>query len=252
MAGNWLIRTAKGPIIAPGAPAARHNGIGHHQTGKIMRRFSTVIIAGAAALAVSASSVDAQTIGFKLGASMSKFSADGTTDTYDFMTSFAGGGFVRFGFGRLGIQPEILSVTKGAEIDGGGTGGEDASYKIEYVEVPVLLHLPLTYGASFAPYVMGGPAFAFEIGCEESLGGTETDCDDVAGGLLSQRKSIDIGLSAGGGLAFAMGPGAVLVEGRYTWGLTNLNDSEAADPIEVKNRSILLLAGYSIPLGRRY
>lgn len=217
-----------------------------------MRRFSAVIIAGAAALAVPASSVDAQTIGFKLGASMSKFSADGTTDTYDFMTSFAGGGFVRFGFGRLGIQPEILSVTKGAEIDDGGGGGEDASIEIEYVEVPVLLHLPLTYGASFAPYVMGGPAFAFEIGCEESLGGTEADCDDVAGGLLSQRKSIDIGLAAGGGLAFAMGPGAVLVEGRYTWGLTNLNDSEDADAIDVKNRSILLLAGYSIPLGRRY
>jgi hypothetical protein len=248
MAGNWRIRTAKGPIIAASAPAARHNGIGHHQTGKIMRRFSTVIIAGAAALAVSASSVDAQTIGFKLGASMSKFSAEGTTDTYDFMTSFAGGGFVRFGFGRLGIQPEILSVTKGAEVDDGGTGG-DASIKIEYVEVPVLLHLPLTYGASFAPYVMGGPAFAFEIGCESSLSGTEVDCDDDTGGLLSQRKSIDIGLSAGGGLAFAMGPGAVLVEGRYTWGLTNIDDSEVTD---VKNRSILLLAGYSIPLGRRY
>jgi len=217
-----------------------------------MRRFSTVIIAGAAALAVSASSVDAQTIGFKLGASMSKFSSDGTTDVYDFMTSFAGGGFVRFGFGRLGIQPEILSVTKGAEIDGGGTGGEDASYKIEYVEVPVLLHLPLTYGASFAPYVMGGPAFGFDIGCEESLGGTETDCDDVTDGFLSERKSIDIGLSAGGGLAFAMGPGAVLVEGRYTWGLTNINDSAVPDPIDVKNRSILLLAGYSIPLGRGF
>lgn len=217
-----------------------------------MRRLSTVIIAGAVALAVSASVVDAQTIGFKLGASMSKFSADETTDTFDFMTSFAGGGFVRFGFGRLGIQPEILSVTKGAEIDDGGTGGEDASIKIEYIEIPVLLHLPLTYGASFAPYVMGGPAFAFDIGCEQSLGDTEVDCEDDSLGDVFQRKSIDIGLSAGGGLAFAMGPGAVLVEGRYTWGLTNINDSEEADPIEVKNRSILLLAGYSIPLGRRF
>jgi hypothetical protein len=239
--------------LQPGVTAARHNGIGPHQTGKIMRRFSTVIIAGAAALAVSATSVDAQTIGFKLGASMSKFSVDGTTDVYDFTTGFAGGGFVRFGFGRLGIQPEILSVTKGAEIDGGGTAGEDASIKIEYIEVPVLLHFPLTYGSSFAPYVFGGPAFGFDIGCEQSLGGVETDCDDESlGEDMFQRKSIDVGLAAGGGLAFAMGPGALLVEGRYTWGLTNINDNEGTDQVDVKNRSILLLAGYSIPLGRRY
>jgi hypothetical protein len=189
--------------------------------------------------------VDAQTIGFKLGGSMSKFSADGTTDTYDFMTSFAGGGFVRFGFGRLGIQPEILSVTKGAEFDDSGAGGEDTSIKIEYVEIPVLLHFPLTYGASFAPYVFGGPAFAFEIGCEES----EVDCDEALSGLLPLRKGTDIGLSAGGGLAFAMGPGALLLEGRYTWGLTDIDESET---FSHKNRSILLLAGYSIPLGRRF
>jgi hypothetical protein len=213
-----------------------------------MKRLSFGIIAGTAALALSAMAADAQTIGFKLGASMSNLSIGDNSDT-DWNTGFMGGGFIRFGFGRLGIQPEILSVRKGAEYD--VPDGEDEAISIEYVAVPVLLHLPLTYGSSFAPYVIGGPEFAFDIGCEFSGAGADIDCDsaDMPDGPLD-RKSIDIGLSAGGGLAFAMGPGALLLEGRYTWGLTNIHDSPDAD--EIKNRSAYFLAGYSIPIGRRY
>lgn len=213
-----------------------------------MRRFSFAVIIAAAAIALSAPAADAQTIGFKLGASMSNLSIDGTTGDTDWNTGFVGGGFIRFGFGRLGIQPEILSVTKGAEFD---AEGGDESIKIEYVAIPILLHLPLTYGSSFAPYIIAGPEFAFDIGCEFSAGGADIDCDDDSfpDGPFT-RKSIDIGLSAGGGFAFAMGPGALLLEGRYTWGLTDINDSP--DPVELKNRSAYFTAGYSIPIGRRY
>lgn len=210
-----------------------------------MRRFSTAILA-TAALAFSAAAAEAQTIGFKLGASMSNLSIDGTTGESDFSTGFVGGGFIRFGFGRLGIQPEILSVTKGAEFDG-ATDDADEALNIEYVAVPVLLHFPLTYGSSFAPYIIGGPEFAFDVGCEFEAAGDTVDCDEAPDGPI-ERKSIDIGLSAGGGFAFAVGPGALLLEGRYTWGLTNISDSP--DPDEMKNRSAYFLAGYSIPLGR--
>ena len=213
----------------------------------IMKSFSFACIAGAAALAFSAADADAQTIGFKLGASLSNLSIGETTGPTDWTTGFVGGGFIRFGFGRLGIQPEILSVTKGAEMD--VESGDDETLKIEYIAVPILLHLPLTYGASFAPYLIAGPEFAFDIGCEFTDASGEVDCDsqDFPDGPL-ERESIDIGLSAGGGFAFAMGPGALLLEGRYTWGLTDLT----ADATEMKNRSAYILAGYSIPLGRRY
>lgn len=201
-----------------------------------------MVLAGA--LALTASAAEAQTIGFKLGASLSNIKFGDSTAETDYTTGFAGGGFIRFGFGRLGIQPEILSVTKGAEQDG-GEGGEDSALKIEYIEIPVLIHLPLTYGSSFAPYVFGGPSFAFEVGCDFE----DVDCDDEAQVDPIELKSTDIGLTAGGGLAFAMGPGALLLEGRYTWGMTNIDDS--AEENEIKNRSALILAGYSIPIGRR-
>lgn len=208
-----------------------------------MRRYSFALAAGAAALAFSAASAQAQTtIGFKLGGSLSKLEIDGSTEGTDWNTGFMGGGFIRFGLGRIGLQPEILSVTKGAESD--SETGDDGSLEIEYIAVPVLLHLPLTYGSSFAPFIVAGPEFAFDIGCDATEAGVEVDCDDA--GL--ERKSMDIGLSAGGGFAFAMGPGALMLEGRYTHGLTNISD--AAETLEWKNRSIYLTAGYSIPLGR--
>lgn len=213
-----------------------------------MRRFTCAAMAATAALTLSTGVAEAQTIGFKLGASMSNVSVDGTTGPSDWTTAFMGGGFIRFGFGRLGIQPEILSVRKGTEFDNDVV--DDDRVHIEYIAVPVLLHLPLTYGASFAPYIVGGPEFAFDIGCEQSIAGaSDVDCDD-GGFPFATRRSIDIGLSAGGGLALAVGPGALMIEGRYTWGLTNVNDS--GEDFDVRNRSAYVLGGYSIPIGRRY
>ena len=183
-----------------------------------MRRFSFALLAGAAALTFSAAAAVAQTIGGRLGASMSKISEDGTTDGTDWTTQFMGGGFVRFNMGRLGIQPELLYVTKGAALE----GEVDGDIGIDYIAVPVLLHFPLTYGSSFAPYLIAGPEFAFDAGCEVSGEGASVDCDDI--GL--ERKSFDIGIAAGGGFAFAMGPGALMLEGRWTHGLSNIADVE--------------------------
>src|SRR5688500_1028871 len=170
-----------------------------------MRRIHVAIALCIGVLFSTAQAVSAQTIGFKLGASMSKVVSDPDNDL-DGRTGFAGGGFIRFGFGRIGIQPEILTVTKGYDDDTAG------SLELEYVEIPVLLHLPITMGSTFAPYVIAGPSFGLEVGCEfEGPTGVEIDCDDSSTGALNDRSSTDIGLTAGGGLAFAMGPGAILL-----------------------------------------
>jgi opacity protein-like surface antigen len=204
---------------------------------------NTLMGAGACAVALVLSvPASAQTIGFKLGMASTKFDVSDGPD-YDSKTGFVGGGFIRFDMGRIGIQPELLSVSKGAEVD-----AADMKVSLEYVEIPVLLHLPLMMGSSFAPYVVAGPSFAFEIDCSASSGGVSADCDLDEDS--SERKKTDFGLAVGGGLAFAMGPGALLLEGRYTHGLTNLNDS--TDPFEIRNRAFYFMGGYSIPLGRRY
>ena len=204
-----------------------------------MRRFSIALGACTALLLATAPTLDAQTIGFKLGASMSKVVTDPDNDL-DGLTGFAGGGFIRFGFGRIGIQPELLTVTKGYDDDTSG------KLQLEYIEIPVLVHLPLTLGSSFAPYVVAGPSFGFEVGCEFDNTIVSGDCDDVEVGE-DDRSSTDIGITAGGGLGFNVGPGALLLEGRYTWGMTDWSSSETASS---KNRWALLTVGYAIPLTR--
>ncbi|MEX1182821.1 MAG: porin family protein [Gemmatimonadota bacterium] len=207
-----------------------------------MRRICSTLAAGAAVFAFAAADAEAQTIGAKLGASFSTLSSDMENEDIGSATGFAGGGFVRVGLGRFGLQVELLSVSKGASFDG---TGEDAEISLEYVEIPVLLHVPLSLGTGFAPYVFGGPAVAFEVGCDFEAGDISVDCD-AEGAEFFERPSTDIGLAAGGGLAFGMGPGAVLLEGRYTWGMTNLNDGP--DEEEVKNRAGYVMLGYEIPL----
>lgn len=202
-----------------------------------MRRLYLAFALGIAMLAATASTTSAQTIGFKLGASFANLSEDGTT--IGGLTGFAGGGFVRFGMGRIGVQAELLTVTKGAEEDEDVAGA--GKLQLEYVEIPLLLHLPLTMGASFAPYVFAGPSAAFEVRCSSEGAHDPLICDEP-------RKSMDFGLHVGGGLAFDMGPGAILVEGRYNWGLTDLDDSGHGH--NLKTRTAMIMAGYAIPLSR--
>ena len=203
-----------------------------------MRRFHTAVAIAAALLLGTALAADAQTIGFKLGASLANISEEGTS--IGRLTGFAGGGFVRLG-GRLGIQAELLTVTKGAEED------EDVlapgKLQLEDVEIPVLLHAALTTGSSFAPYVFAGPSAAFEVRCEsnEAAGNHVLQCGEP-------RKSTDFGVHVGGGLGIALGPGSLLAEGRYNMGFTNLDDSGHGH--ELKTRTIMIMVGYAISLVR--
>jgi opacity protein-like surface antigen len=208
-----------------------------------MRRILATLALSAATLAAAAGDAQAQTIGFKLGAAFSNLNVSdaGESESTDRITGFIGGGHIRFGLaGRLGLQAELLSVTKGADFP-------TNELRLEYIEVPVLIHVPLTMGMAFAPYVFGGPSIAFEVRCRGTgAGGASVDCDNAG---VFDRNSTDFGLTAGGGLAFAMGPGALLLEGRYTWGLSDL---DSADGFTIRNRSAAVMAGYEIPLGRRW
>jgi hypothetical protein len=222
-----------------------------------MRLFVRSAVLAAVLGIVAASSAEAQTsphIGFKLGASFSTLSTDDAFDEdVKTLTKFTGGGFMRFDMGAFAIQPELMYVTKGGKFEETFEGTTvSAELRLDYIEIPLLLVVPLMRGPGVAPYVYGGPAFAIEARCQvhASAGGfsaTES-CDDADEGDF-ERKKFDVGAMVGGGVAIPMGPGSILIEGRYNFGLINLNDSE--EPGKVRNRSGAILAGYSIPIGQR-
>lgn len=210
-------------------------------------RIFRILTAVAALVLLGNADLHAQTIGFKLGASFSNVDVEPDDEDTQTLTAFTGGGFINFALGPLQLQPELMYITKGTKIE--DVDGE-GKWKLSYVEIPVLLVFPLMQGSSFSPYVLGGPAFAFEASCElefsdGSISGS-IDCDE--GGDLP-RKKFDVGGMFGLGFALPAGPGSVLIEGRYNFGLMDISDSDVENE-SLKHRSGQVLLGYSIPLTR--
>ncbi|HSJ07762.1 MAG TPA: outer membrane beta-barrel protein [Longimicrobiales bacterium] len=213
-----------------------------------MRRITTALVMAAALLACGPAA-HAQIVGFKLGASFSNLDMADDAVTRDAVTAFTGGGYLRLGLGeRLGLQVEVLSVTKGSDIRS-ETPADNAEIRIEYVEIPLLLQIPVAAGETFAPYIYGGPTLSLEVRCRYTdAAGDTADCEDRG----FATSSPDFGLSAGTGLALLLGPGILLLEGRYTWGLKNINAGTGEAAGRVRNRSAAVTAGFVVPIGRQY
>ena len=144
--------------------------------------------------------------------------------------------------GGLGLQPELLFVSKGAE----GSQGDVEGLELNYVEVPILLRLSMGQGSVVNPHLYAGPYLGYNISC--NVEGTSVDCDDVPG---VSTKSVDVGGTLGGGLDFSLG-GLVLTGGlRYSFGVSKVADFES-DLIDdsVKNGVFVVYTGLSVRLGR--
>lgn len=175
---------------------------------------------------------------------------DGTAAESDTRSGFVGGVFAQIGLGDIfALRPEGLLVSKGAK---GSEGGIETELELSYVEVPVLLVARIPTSGSIRPLLFAGPTIAFETSCEVEAGdGTtevEGDCADFDEEDPVETKGTDVGLTFGAGLEIDTGRLLWLLDGRYTLGLTDINDTPNA-PESVKNRAWSFLAGVGIKIG---
>ena len=221
-----------------------------------VKLFAAMVVTAGSFMAFAAPA-SAQTFGFKLGPTWANLDAEGDDDGLNRLQSLGGGGFVRFGMMGIGMQAEVLAMTKGSsqdveDIDGNDVG--DIDLKLDYIEVPLLARFSMGSTMPFSPYIMVGPSFAFNYGCsfegdseDDEIEDEELDCDDDAlGGDILEIKSFDIGATGALGFEFRAGPGAILVEGRYTHGFMDVFDVEGDD--NAKNRQFAVMAGYSFSM----
>lgn len=212
---------------------------------RVMRVVAAVVMTLGLAIAPAA----AQTIGFKIGPTFSKADVDDEEGGAETLESFGGGGFIRFGFAGFVLQAEVLALTKGAatSIPDGVGGTFDAELKMNYIEIP----LTAMFSFGSGPYIFAGPSVAFETGCEvefgDDSGSIEADCDDEEGQI--DRKKVDFSLIGGAGFQFAAGPGHILLEGRYIYGISDIADDPSATDSQFKHRTWFVAAGYAIPIG---
>ena len=174
-------------------------------------------------------------VGVKAGVNFANlnFDADDASVNFDQRKGFVGGLFVVWPANSLvALQSEVLYSQKGAQIE---EGGMTAKLKLDYVDIPVLARVssPASGGASF--HVFAGPSFAVRVSAKtEASFEDEEQSEDIGDDV----ERFDLGLVAGAGLEF----GRFVIDGRYTWGLSNINKDDE-DDVKIKTRVFAVMAG---------
>lgn len=198
--------------------------------------FTTLLIL---VFAVSAMAGDGTGFGLKGGLNMANMTGDDVGDDNKALLGFAFGGFFTYSFSpSIAIQPEVLYSMKGVKYE---EGNETLKYKLNYLEVPVLLKFSIATDGNMVPFLFAGPAFGFLMSAKAEFDdGTNTEETDIKDDL----KSMDIGITFGAGFGMAMGEGQLTLDARYTLGMTEIND-DPDDPIDLKNTNISIMLGFS-------
>jgi hypothetical protein len=120
----------------------------------------------------------------------------------------------------------------------------DARIKLGYVELPLTVDVALTSG-SVRPYLIGGGTVAYLSRARVS--GTAADGEEVEEDIKEAYKDWDFGVTVGGGIEFGEDVRG-FVEGRYTFGLTNVAEQEEGEDFTLKNRGWQVLVGVTFGL----
>jgi len=128
--------------------------------------------------------------------------------------------------GRAGLQGEVSYLTKKINVsatDGVDTLDQDS--KNTYIQIPILLRINTGSRSNNGPclFFLVGPAFDIKVSETDAF----TDLFDVE----DVYQGVETGLMFGAGFEVAR----FGVQVRYTWGLTNVLSTEAADEAGFKD-----------------
>ena len=131
------------------------------------------------------------------------------------------------------LAPEALFQMNGASYGA-------ASTSVNYLSFPILFRysFPASGESGMRPYVSAGPNVALRLSCSISGGGPGATCATAFG---KDPKSIDFGLTFGGGLEFKAGTNTFGVGLRYQIGLTDVVDGAKG-----KNKAIQIIGTFKI------
>ncbi len=183
------------------------------------------------------------TLGMQIGYSESGFVGGGGSVNENRAGTLFGVFVDRRIAGPLGAQLELFFAKKGGGFTSAvGDVPVRIGAQLVYLEVPLLARLAIPIGSSrFRPVLFGGPAAAFNIGCEfqAEIPGqvVQVGCSDSAGTGVPLR-GVDFGAVVGGGFEYARRTTALRVEFREDFGLRRV----LLDDV-LKNRTWAVLIG---------
>lgn len=203
-----------------------------------------------AAVALFAAPAAAQESAIKGGVSIARFEGTGPEAAYwdEQLVTGTWAGHIRLRFWHFTLQPELHLITKGAAASQPWPPQlESDQLRIEYIEIPLNLVLPLRVGP-LEPYVMGGPVLMLESRCrtfivQDNLR-TNLPCDPRAGEHIFERTIFDWGVTGAVGARYPLLGGRVLIEARHTRGMRDVH--RRPGDAELFNRSFAILVGYAV------
>lgn len=186
-----------------------------------------LILSAIAIMAFAFSNAQETRFGVKGGLNLTNFSGDVDTNV---KAGFHVGGFAEIKvIERLAIQPELLFSTQGARYNMQG-GNSSGSYKLNYINVPVLAKFYVTKQFT----VEAGPQIGFLVSAKNQ----DRDIKDA-------YRSADYGFNFGAGYNFTDNLSVGL---RYTVGLAGVVDRDYDDATDyynsAKNSNLQLSLAY--------
>jgi opacity protein-like surface antigen len=221
--------------------------------------FAIVAVMAALTLVTSAAYAEMEMeVGAMAGVNIADLTGDDAPDNTSTRVGFLGGGFFGMFFNEnFGARVEVNYAMKGAKADvvevdeTGEETTEEVTWKLDYVEIPVLAVGRFPVNESFTFSAFAGPVIAFNMTSELSNSGTVD--------LKDYTKSTDFGVAFGVGGEFPVSTVKLFVQGRATIGLTTVSDEED-DPdtadFDESDQSIKTIAyggvvGVAIPLSTK-
>ncbi len=158
---------------------------------------------------------------------------------------FAAGAFFEYKFYKnFSFSLEPLYIEKGAQAKSTVLVMVDYKLKLNYLEVP--LHLKFAVPTKQAtPYIFAGPVFSYNLYAKLKI---STDYYSASEDYQDFIKKTDVGANAGVGISFPLRNLSWLMEGRYTFGLTDINNDPQLTDTSIKSGDLQILLGLSFPL----
>ena len=173
----------------------------------------------------------AQDVGAKAGFLWGQLRGDdgNPSTSYSNRRDWSAGIFTRFGAGPVMLQPEVLYSRRGARLEIDGAPDLESRFRLDYLEVPVLLRLG---GGSTSVYVGGYGALKISAKAESR----PTDGDWTGVNISDQIETFDYGVLAG----IAMDFGKFGIDARYILGMRRLFKSteEGIDAPDLKHGGV--------------
>jgi outer membrane protein W len=216
-----------------------------------MNRIAVVLLAGALGITLAgSSSARAAELsgGVKLGLNLADLHGKDLQEADPFLsarTGFSGGAFLEQQLSDVfAIQLEALYTQKGTKLK--VTDGEDSvdlTLDLSYLEIPLLAKVYIPVQGKIRPNLFAGPALAVTLSAK-LRDNNSNESEDIKDGL----DGTDFGAVFGGGVDFDLGQGALVLDARYTLGLSKIGKADPFDSTnaeaDVKNGAFSASVGY--------